>query len=115
MTVVRMSECITVKRKMSASLPTWFVAAVATERDCGEIILPQTPPEELAATVTTGSTPIWVAVTSCSFPNRAFAEVSEPVMNTPSQPRNAAKKGKRTPVFEKASPRVTAMPEKFMM
>ena len=30
--------------------------------DCGEIILPVTPPVVLAATVSSGVTPIWCAV-----------------------------------------------------
>jgi hypothetical protein len=46
--------CPRVNRKMLPSSPTMPLAAVATEMDCGEIILPQTPPEELAATVRAG-------------------------------------------------------------
>ena len=48
--------------------------------------MPTTPPEQFAATVTTGSTPIAEAVVCWSFTNKALEEVSEPVMNTPSQP-----------------------------
>jgi len=54
--------CHMVNRKICPSYPTRLAAAVATKMDCGEIILPVTPPEELAATVSAGSTPIWVAV-----------------------------------------------------
>src|SRR5574343_1112436 len=99
---VRASECLKVKRKMSDSLPTRPVAPVATAIDCGEIILPQTPPQVLADMVITGSIPIFSAVTACSLPNSALVEVSEPVMNTPSQPSSAAKKGKATPVVATA-------------
>ena len=70
--------------------------------DCGEIILPQTPPAVLADMVITGSTPIFSAVTACSLPKSALVEVSEPVMNTPSQPRKAAKNGNMAPVVAKA-------------
>ena len=108
-------ECITVKLNKSPSLPTKPVAAVATAIDCGEIILPVTPPEELAATVKTGSTPTCCAVTACKLPKSAFAEVSEPVRNTPSQPKTGAKNGKRLPVPAKNRPIVALMPEKFMI
>src|SRR5512135_1158741 len=109
------SECFRVNLKMSDSWPTSPVAPVATEMDWGEIILPQTPPQVLAEMVITGSMPILSAVTAWSLPNRAFVEVSEPVMNTPSQPRMAAKNGKTEAVEAKAVPSVIAMPEKFMM
>ncbi|EKD36826.1 MAG: hypothetical protein ACD_75C01361G0003 [uncultured bacterium] len=111
--VVRNIECFRVKRKISPSLPTRFVAEVATAMDWGEIILPQTPPEVLAATRTTGSTPICCPVTTCSLEKKAFDEVSEPVIKTPSQPRNGAKNGKNGPVEAKAFPRVTTIPEKL--
>ena len=89
-----------VNRKRSDSLPTGPPAAAATAIDCGEIILPITLPERLAPTVTTGLTPIETAVADCNLQNNALEEVSEPVMNTPSQPRIGAKKGKRTPVAD---------------
>src|SRR5215210_7596150 len=81
--------------------------------DWGEIILPTTPPDTLAATVTTGSTPMDVAVVACSFPNNAFAEVSEPVIKTPSQPNTGAKNGNKKPVAANASAIVMVMPESF--
>src|SRR5574343_719316 len=95
-------ECLKVKRKISDSRPTMPVEPVATEMDCGEIILPQTPQQKVADMVMNGSIPIFSAVTACSLPNRALVEVSEPVMNTPSQPSNAAKKGKAAPVVATA-------------
>nr|GFD32307.1 hypothetical protein [Tanacetum cinerariifolium] len=74
--------CLSVKRNRSDSLPTRPVAAQATAIDWGEIILPVTPPLELAATISTSLTPNWCAVVACSEPNRALDEVSEPVRNT---------------------------------
>ena len=103
--------CFTVNRNSSDSFPTRFPAAAATAIDCGEIILPTTPPEILAATVTTGSTPIVVAVAACSLPNKALEEVSEPVINTPSQPSKGAKKGNKTPVAARVSAMVIVIPE----
>ena len=41
-------------------------------------------------------------------------EVSLPVRNTPSQPRNAATNGKTAPVLAKAMARLEVMPEKFI-
>ncbi len=40
--------------KEIAFLPTMLAAAVATLMDCGEIILPVTPPEELVTTASSG-------------------------------------------------------------
>ena len=76
-----------------------------------EIILPVTPPEELEATHRAGSTPIWLAVVCCRLPNSRLDEVSEPVRNTPNQPRIGAKNGNQEPVAVKARPRVELMPE----
>ena len=53
----------------------------------GEIIFPRTPPELLAAASSSGSSPALVAAVTWSVPNRALAEVSDPVTATPSQPR----------------------------
>src|SRR5688572_14236551 len=83
--------------------------------DCGEIILPTTPPDAFAATVTTGSTPIDVAVVACSFPNKALAEVSDPVIKTPNQPNIGAKKGNSEPVFDKGCAMVRVIPESLIM
>jgi hypothetical protein len=48
----------TVKRSSSDSRPTRPTAAQATAIDCGEIILPVTPPVLFAATMRTSETPI---------------------------------------------------------
>src|SRR5690606_29041628 len=90
--------CFTVNRNSSDSRPIKPPAPAATAMDCGDIILPTTPPETLAPTATTGSTPIDDAVTDCSFPKSAFADVSDPVINTPSHPSTGAKNGKSGPV-----------------
>jgi hypothetical protein len=56
------------------------------------IILPRTPALELAAAINVGFRPKPFAVTSCRLPNRALAEVSLPVGNTPSHPMNVPTK-----------------------
>ena len=48
--VAKNKLCLRVKRNRSDSLPTKPVAAQATAIDCGEIILPVTPPLVLAGT-----------------------------------------------------------------
>ena len=76
-----------------------------------EIILPMTPAAELTDAVSTGLSPIWLAVITCRLPNSAFADVSLPVRNTPSQPRIALKNGNVAPVAASARPSVEVMPE----
>ncbi len=49
--------CLKVNRNNSDSFPTNPTEAAPTAIDCGEIILPVTPPEAFAATVITGSIP----------------------------------------------------------
>src|SRR5689334_110129 len=104
-------ECQTTKRKIKPSLPTWLVAAVATQIDCASTILPITPPALLAAVISTGSSPSCWAVIFCKLPNNASAEVSLPVNATPSQPRNVPKNGKNHPIWVNASPRTASVPE----
>lgn len=89
---VNMMLCFTVKRNKSDSFPTKPTAAQAMAIDCGEIILPVTPPLVLAATNNTSGIPICCAVVACNAENKAFEEVSEPVRNTPSQPKMARRK-----------------------
>ena len=79
----RMKLCLTVNLSKSGSFPTNPTAAAATAIDCGEIILPTTPPDALAATANSGSIPTLLAVTCCNLANSKLADVSEPVMNTP--------------------------------
>jgi len=49
------------------------------------------------------------------LPNKAFDEVSEPVIKTPNQPSTGAKKGNKTPVFAKAFAMVIEIPELLTM
>jgi hypothetical protein len=66
-------------RSSSPSRPTMPTAAVATARFCGEIILPSTPPDELAAASRMGERCVDFAAVVWSTPKRAFEDVSEPV------------------------------------
>ncbi|MNN41007.1 hypothetical protein D3C81_1551000 [compost metagenome] len=103
--------CLTVNRNSSDSFPTSPVAAQATAIDCGEIIFAVTPPVVLAATISVSDTPIWCAVVFCSEQNSALDDVSDPVRNTPSQPRNGEKNGNAAPVPASSSASVDDMPE----
>ena len=75
--------CLTVNLNRSDSFPTSPTAAAPMAIDCGEIIFPVTPPEALALTVTTGSTPRVSAEVACNLQNKALDDVSDPVRNTP--------------------------------
>jgi len=108
---VKIRLCFTVKRNRSDSFPTRPTAAQAIAMDCGEIILPVTPPVVLAATSRISETPICCAAVACSAANSALDEVSEPVRNTPSQPRNGEKKVNAWPVCASARASVDDSPE----
>src|SRR5512135_2046742 len=86
------------KRRIEPSWPNQFVAVEATTIDCASIILPMTPPEELAAPIRIGDRPNCSEVMFCRLPNRMLDEVSEPVSATPSQPSKVPKNGYSTPV-----------------
>ena len=60
---------------------------------CASIILPMTPPVELAVVMRIGFRPSCSAVIFCRLPNSTFELVSDPVSATPSQPSIAAKNG----------------------
>src|SRR6202021_2701277 len=94
------------------SWPYQLVAVEATTIDCASIILPMTPPEELAAAIRTDDRPSCSEVIFCKLPNRIFDAVSDPVNATPSQPSNVPKNGYRTPVAAKARPSVASTPER---
>ena len=85
--------CHTTNLKMSASRPTWPVAAVATQMLWASIIFPITPPVEFDVAMRTGLSPRDCAVIFWRLPKRAFEAASVPVRKTPSHPRSAAKKG----------------------
>src|SRR6266545_3481701 len=63
---------------MSPSWPYQFVAVLATTMLCASTILPITPPELLAALISTGLMPVCSAVIFCKLPNNTFDAVSEP-------------------------------------
>src|SRR2546428_13758411 len=96
-----------VRRKISPSAPTRVTPAAPTDRFCGLIILPITPPDELVPAVRMGLT-----LASCwagrgwSRPNRGVEEVSLPVRDTPRHPRDAGTNGNTTPVLAKVRGRV---------
>src|ERR1700724_3987793 len=84
-------------RRIEPSCPNQLVAVDATTIDCASIILPMTPPEELAAPIRIGDKPSCSAVIFCSPPNSTFEAVSEPVSATPNHPSKVPKKGYSTP------------------
>src|SRR5262245_12964105 len=86
-------ECLNTNRRIVPSCPNQLVAVEATTIDCASIILPMTPPEELAAAIRIGDRPNCWDVIFCKFPNRMFDAVSEPVSATPNQPSNVPKNG----------------------
>src|SRR5512140_2958217 len=75
--------------------------------DWASIILPITPPVEFVATISIGFRCSCWAVMRCRLPNRALDAVSEPVRNTTSQPRYAAKNGYSGPAPVKVRPRIS--------
>src|SRR6266853_6260336 len=86
-------ECQKTKRRIEPSCPYQLVAVEATTIDWASIILPITPPDELAAPIRIGDSPSCSEVIFCRLPNRMLEAVSEPVSATPSQPSRVAKKG----------------------
>ena len=69
------------------------MAVLATTMLWASIILPMTPPDELADAMSVGERCSWPALMVCSEPKSTLDDVSEPVMATPSQPSMAPKKG----------------------
>src|SRR6202165_2163107 len=86
-------ECLNTKRKIVPSWPYQLVAVEATTIDWASIILPITPPDELAALIRIGDRPSCSEVIFCRLPNSTLEAVSEPVSATPSQPSSVPKKG----------------------
>src|SRR5471032_2700613 len=81
------------KRRMVPSCPNQLVAVEATTIDWASIILPMTPPDELAAPIRIVDRPSCSDVIFCRLPNRMFDAVSDPVSATPNQPSKVPKKG----------------------
>src|SRR5450759_4598624 len=108
----RRTLCQKVNRKRrDSSVDFMPVAATATAMLCTLIILPITPPAELAAAVRIGFRPTCLAAVVCRLPNRKLLEASEPVRNTPIHPSRGLKNEKQTPVVANASPSVEVAPE----
>src|SRR5450631_4754262 len=101
-------------RKMSPSLPDMPTAAAAIARFCGEIILPSTPPDELAAAMRTGLSPACLAAETCNAPKSELEDVSEPVTATPSQPRTGERTANAAPAPAIHLPSEAVWPEAFM-
>src|SRR3978361_1521794 len=104
-------ECLNTKRKIVPSCPYQLVAVEATTIDWASIILPITPPEELAALIKIGEMLSCSEVIFCRLPNRMFDAVSEPVSATPNQPSSVPKNGYNTPVAANARPSVASTPD----
>lgn len=102
------------ERKIWDSLPSIPTELAAMASDCGEIILPTTPPEVLAAVMRWGSSPMFSAAVFCRLEKSALAEVSEPVTAVPSQPSTGEKNANAAPRPATAVPIASVWPEKFM-
>src|SRR3954454_12800627 len=96
---------------MVPSWPYQLVAVDATTIDCASIILPMTPPDELAALIRIGERPSCSDVIFCKLPNSTLEAVSDPVSATPNQPSSVPKNGYSTPVAAKARPSVASTPD----
>src|SRR5450755_4007229 len=105
-------ECLNTKRKIVPSCPYQLVAVEATTIDWASIILPITPPEELAAPIRIGEMLSCSEVIFCRLPNRMLDAVSDPVSATPSQPSRVPKNGYNTPVAANARPSVASTPDR---
>src|SRR3979411_1576073 len=106
------SGCLNTKRKIVPSCPYQLVAVEATTIDCASIILPITPPAELAAPIRTDERPSCSEVIFCRLPNRMLDAVSDPVSATPSQPSSVPKNGYNTPDAANASHSDQSPPER---
>src|SRR3954466_2806037 len=104
-------ECLNTKRRIVPSWPYQLVAVEATTIDWASIILPITPPDELAAAINTDDSPSCSEVIFCRLPNSTLEAVSDPVSATPSQPSSVPKNGYSTPVAAKARPSVASTPD----
>src|SRR5262249_6767415 len=110
----RTNDQPTTLRNNSPSRPTMATAAAPMARFCGEIILPITPADELAAAIRVGERPALWAAWTWSAPNNASDEVSEPVTATPSQPMIPDRKAKMLPAPASHSASVLVWPDWFI-
>src|SRR5258708_12491511 len=82
-------ECQNTKRRIEPSWPNQLVAVEATTIDCASIILPMTPPDELAAPMRIGDRPNCSDVIFCKPPNTTSAAVPHPPTPPPPHPTTA--------------------------
>src|SRR5690242_1489751 len=109
----RMLHPIT-RRKRSPSRPARPQTAAPIARFCGEIILPRTPPEELAAASSVGLIPAFWAAVACSTPKSEFDDVSEPVTAVPIQPMIGEKNASTPPAPAIQVPMVIVCADRFI-
>lgn len=83
----------------SDSLPTCFTAAVAIAIDCGEINFAATPPTVLADTRSEPLVPIYCATEAWIGANNELLFTTDPVINTPIQPKIGDRTGKTLPAL----------------
>ena len=94
----------------SASFPVLPTAAVAMAMDCGEMSFAMTPPAVLAATKSAGLDPMIFAAVACMGANNVLLLTTDPVINTPIQPRIGDNSGKSFPVPATAFPKAVVSP-----
>src|SRR5258708_36863754 len=87
---------------MVPSCPYQLVALEATTIDCASIILPITPPDELAAPIRLGDRPSCSEAIFCRLPNSTLEAVAKPVSATPNQLSGLPRKGYGLPVAANA-------------
>ena len=92
------------------SSPVLPSAPVAMVMDWGDTSLPIAPPAVLALTSILGSMPSLPATVLCTPANKVLLFTTEPVINTPIQPKMGESNGKILPVSAMASPNTLVMP-----
>src|SRR5258708_11113460 len=95
-------ECQNTKRRMVPSCPYQLVAVEATTIDCASIILPITPPDELAAPIRIGESPSCSDVIFCKFPNSTLEAVWGPLSANPHPPDHVSREATKKTVADKA-------------
>src|SRR5262249_28893598 len=98
----------------SPSWPAMPTAAAPMARFCGEIIFPRTPPLEFEAAISIGERLAFSAAETCSAPNSALDDVSDPVTATPSQPRIGESRAEAAPAPASQLPIVIVWPQRFI-
>ena len=76
--------------------------------------MPSTPPDEFAAASSSGGSPAAFAAVTCSEPNSALDDVSDPVTATPSQPITGERNASAPPALAIVSPIAVVCAEAFM-